>query len=89
MAPVALDPPRPPLGHLTHPHPHPRDPHHPIPARGPFVTLKFTAALWRQKIMSLVLLLVGGGSTGRWSGLPRREEGGRRTPGPELHHPDT
>ena len=41
----------------------------------------------RQKIVSvlrhsLVLLLVGG-STGRWAGLPRREEeGGRRTPGP-------
>ena len=82
MAPAPLDPPSPPLGHLTHPHPQPSShPHHPIP---------FSRALLspcnsqqqqhdgrrRQKIVSVlwhsVVLLLVGGSTGRWAGLPRR-----------------
>ena len=89
MAPAPVDPPStPPLGHLTHPRPHPQTPPSPPhPASWALFDPKIHGSTQRQKIVSvlwhsLVLLLVGG-STGRWAGLPRREEeGGRRTPGP-------
>ena len=85
MAPAPVpDPPRPPLGHLTQPHPQTHHPHHPIPPWGPSLTLEFTAGVQRRAETENCLgpPTLSGPPLGRglyWPALgrrPRQEEGG-------------
>ena len=84
MAPAPVpDPPRPPLGHLTQPHPQTHHPHHPIPPWGPSLTQEFTAGEQRRAETENCLgpPTLSGPPLGRglyWPALgrrPRQEEG--------------